>query len=277
MSPHRINVAPLPVWLDVERLLGHEGAAWVCEPCGADCIEARAAVDRGCAAVVAERLRGLGFGGWPVSVQVDPPLDRSTVRNARLQEARARRQGASGFLRKGARMDEEGRYSLTAEGLALAVGRMAGEVRVVDAGCGVGGNTIGFARAGCSVVAIDNCDKRLTMARHNAGLYGVEGAVRFELGDAVEAMARLSTDLLFVDPPWGGEEFDRRMFNLAGLELLEAALAHRARHGAVWAKVPASSDTRTLLTIPGAAPPLPIFGEGPGDRQRVKFLLLRFG
>ena len=104
-------------------------------------------------------------------------------------------------------MDREGRVSLTPE--ALAVSMAAGvDVTVVDAGCGVGGNTIAFARAGARVIAIEQDPGRLDMARHNASLYGVADRVEWIAGDATQLVPTLSADLLFVDPPWG-EGYDR--------------------------------------------------------------------
>ena len=44
---------------------------------------------------------------------------------------------------------------------------------MIDAGCGAGGNAIGFARGGARVTAIEQDVQRLAMARHNAEVYGV--------------------------------------------------------------------------------------------------------
>jgi SAM-dependent methyltransferase len=181
------------------------------------------------------------------------------------------REGSPGFDRAGARLDDEARWSLTPEALALAIGRRAEGASVIDAGCGAGGNAIGFARAGCAVTAIDSDEQRLAMARHNAGLYGVERRIAFVAGDAVSLTPRLSADLLFVDPPWG-RAYDKHRVVLEELPLLASLLAQRSRFGRLWAKVPASFD-------PASAPSARVvafFGGGSGDARRIKFLLLEF-
>ncbi|MFI5308607.1 MAG: methyltransferase domain-containing protein, partial [Polyangiales bacterium] len=145
---------------------------------------AQADLDRPEAADLQARLRGVGLGGARLSIEISPPLPRSAVRAAAVTEARRHRTGSVGFSRKGARLDAEARRSLTPEALALALGRRARRARVLDACCGAGGNAIGFARAGCAVVAVEQDEARLAMAEHNARLYGVASQIRFVAGDA---------------------------------------------------------------------------------------------
>lgn len=262
MATHHLRVGPLPTWLDAQRLLG-EGP-WTF----AD-LHATASLPTAAAADLAARLRGLVLAGAPVQLEATPPLPRAAVRSARTEEARRHRDTSVGFSHPHARLDEQGRYSLTPERLALSLGNQARGATVLDAGCGAGGNTIGFARAGCKVIAVERDAARLSDARHNAACYGVEGRVRFVHGDAMEAMQRVRADVLFVDPPWGA--WDKTHSRLAELPLLQAAITHRERFLEVWAKVPPSFDTReTPEAFPAA-----VFGHAPGDRQRIKFLWLR--
>lgn len=261
-----VRVAPLPAWIPRERLLGpgrwrDEGAAAVGDLTVPE------------AADLAARLRGIGLGGGLLQVETTPPLPRAAVRAARTTDARRRRDASPGFTRPGVRLDDEGQVSLTPEALALALGApLAGKV-VVDATCGAGGNTIGFARAGASVIAVEQDTGRLAHARHNAGIYRVAERIRFVRGDARELVPTLRADVLFVDPPWG-VEWDRARTDLASLPLL-AALLPLARaagsYGAIWAKVPPSFDPAAW---PGATVE-PWFGGAPGDARRVKFLVLR--
>ena len=98
------------------------------------------------------------------------------VRAARLAEARARCRPRPLTLR-GARRAKDVSHHARGAG-AGAGGRCTASV--VDACCGSGGNTLGFARAGCSVTAIDLEPERIDAeARHNAQLYGVAERVRF--------------------------------------------------------------------------------------------------
>jgi SAM-dependent methyltransferase len=223
------------------------------------------------AADLSARLRGVGIAGRALEVGVRPGLSRGLVRAARAAEARRLRDGSPGFDRAGARLDDEARWSLTPEALALAIGRRADGAAVIDAGCGAGGNTIGFARAGCAVTAIESHAQRLAMARHNAELYGVGRRISFVVGDAATLTSQLSADLVFVDPPWG-RAYDKHRVLLGQLPLLVSLLPHRARFGRLWAKVPASFD-------PASAPRarvVPFFGVASGDSRRIKFLLLEF-
>ena len=221
------------------------------------------------AADVATRLRGLWLAGRQVLVDVTPPLPRSVVREARLVDAKRRRDTTPGFTRAGAQLDEEGRYSLTPESIALQMAERVSGQHVVDLGAGAGGNAIGFARAGCTVTAIEQDANRLALARHNARCYGVESQIRFIHADGVPLLSELSASLLFVDPPWG-RDYSKQRVGLVDLPLLEAALSARARFSALWAKVPVSfaADDTPQLT------PEAVFGRARGDARRIKFLWL---
>ncbi|KAJ2821758.1 RNA methylase protein [Coemansia erecta] len=83
-----------------------------------------------------------------------------------------------------------------------------GRLCVVDAFCGVGGNTIKFATWCEHVIAIDIDETRLEMARHNARVYGVEDRIEFILGDFYKLAPMLSADIVYLSPPWGGLEYN---------------------------------------------------------------------
>lgn len=266
-----VRVAPLPAWIDRERFLG--AFAWrECEIEGGERgVEAELGARE--AALLAARLRGLGLDGRPLQLELRPPLPRALVRWARLEEARARRDTTPGFLHKGARADAAGRYSLTPEALALAMARSTRGLSVVDACCGSGGNAIAFARAGARVTAIELDPARLAEAAHNARLYQVAERIEFVLGDALELLPQRTGDLLFVDPPWGGD-YDKRATQRSDFPLLNALIGRPEllrRYARLWLKLPSSFATHDL---PGATVE-PWFGEAGGDRQRVKFLLLK--
>ncbi len=247
-----ITVAGVPPWVDAERLLGP--GPWERRARGFVArLGAREEAD------VQARLRGVVLGGRAVAVALDPPAPRALVRAARLRDARARRRTTPGFLKRGARVDDEGRISLTPEAIAVAIGREAAGRHVVDATCGCGGNAIGFARAGCVVVAVDRSAERLELARHNARLYRVDDRIRFVHGDALEIAPDRATDLVFVDPPWSSPELPP-LAELADRIAIE-----------LWAKVPPAFDP---ASFPGAVPEA-WFGQAEGDRHRVKLLLLK--
>ena len=265
MALHRVEVGPLPAWLDRERLVGLPGFDWEARQDGQ---WGRAELTRDAAADLLARLRGVALDGRPLVAHCRPPLKRAAVRAGRLAEARRLREGTPGFERTGARLDEEGRFSLTPEALSLQLGKWANGRRVVDACTGCGGNAIGFARTGCDVVAIERDAGRLEMARHNAELYGVSDRIRFIHGNAITEVPRLDGDLLFVDPPWG-EAATAERCGLADFPLLAAL--RQCGYPALWAKLPASFDTASLPGLHARA----VFGAASGDRHRIKFLLLR--
>ena len=70
--------------------------------------------------------------------------------------------------------------------------RWAGQ-RVLEIGCGLGTDTINFARAGALVTAVDLSERSLELARQRAGLFGVADRIRFVAADA----ERLSA---FIEP-----------------------------------------------------------------------------
>ena len=253
----------VPPWCEPKRLLGP--GEWE--------IEGRSARTRLAthdAADLEARLRGIVLGGSAIEVTTEPALKRDAVRAARTTDARRRRQTTPGFTRPGTRLDDEGRVSLTPEALALAIGQRAAGRSVVDACCGAGGNAIGFARAGCPVVAIERDPGRLADARHNARIYGVEDHIRFVRGALEDVLPTLTADVLFVDPPWAMGD-SRQPSTLASLPALAWALDHPGGFGEIWAKVPPSFDLRDT---PDASPEA-WYGTAPGDARRVKFLVLR--
>jgi len=58
--------------------------------------------------------------------------------------------------------------------------------RVLEIGCGIGTDTISFARHGAHVTAVDLSEKSLAIARERAIVYGVQDRVQFHSGNAEE-------------------------------------------------------------------------------------------
>lgn len=264
---HEITVEPLPVWIDAARLLGFQPEIRALD---ARTCQAKLSLTASDAADVAARLRGLGIDGHSLALSITPALSRNHVRAGRLRDARARRDVTPGFTLPSARAEGEGRYSLTPEAVAMEMAQGTAGLAVVDACCGAGGNAIAFARAGANVTAIEIDPERLAEARHNASLYGVTGRIRFVAGDARALVAQHAADLLFVDAPWG-RDFDKQHTDLQALPLLAELLPHAKHYRELWAKVPASFDTKTLGEVTCAA----FFGRAPGDHHRIKFVLAR--
>ena len=58
--------------------------------------------------------------------------------------------------------------------------------KVLEVGCGIGTDTINFARHGASVTAIELSEKSLDIARARAQVYGLDDRIRFYAGNAEE-------------------------------------------------------------------------------------------
>ena len=108
-----------------------------------------------------------------------------------------------------------GWFSVTPEDIAVHIARRCACDVVIDAFCGIGGNSIQFARTCGRVLAIDIDAERLRMARHNATVYGVADKIEFILGDYMTLAPHLRADVVFLSPPWGGPDYQRaQVFDL---------------------------------------------------------------
>src|SRR5262252_4765638 len=56
--------------------------------------------------------------------------------------------------------------------------------RVLEIGCGLGTDTINFARHGAQVTAVDLTEKSLELARQRAKVFGLEDRIRFVQANA---------------------------------------------------------------------------------------------
>jgi len=63
--------------------------------------------------------------------------------------------------------------------------RWAGK-KVLEIGCGLGTDTINFARAGAQVTAVDLSDESLALARKRAEVFGLQDRIRFFRGNSEE-------------------------------------------------------------------------------------------
>jgi len=155
-------------------------------------------------------------------------------------------------MEKKMELDEEGLFSLALQPVALEIAMKTPGKVVVDAFCGAGGMAIGFARRGKRVIAVDDNKARLSMAKRNAALFGVEGAIDFLLGDALGILPTLKADAIFLDPPWGGTDYNEkgqfylRDFEPNGRKLLDLAFT---LSGAVVMRLPKNFELSELDTI----------------------------
>ena len=128
----------------------------------------------------------------------------------------------------GIKMDKEGWFSVTPERIAKHIAERCRCDLIIDAFCGVGGNAIQFAFTCERVVAIDIDPMKITLARHNATVYGVEDRIEFIVGDYMKLTPHLKADVVFLSPPWGGPNYSnaqvfdiKTMITLDGFRVFE--------------------------------------------------------
>lgn len=162
---------------------------------------------------------------------------------------------------------------------------------VLDAFCGVAGNTIAFARRpGVNVIAYDNDEVRLELASHNADVYGVRDSIDFVCEDVIAALMSAVggsrhhhdtlIDMIFLSPPWGGPEYiDAESFDLqarlvSGLSLIDVVKLSLAITPNVACFLPRNTDLRPLVV---ALLPVSFEVERTMLNGKLKALTLYFG
>src|SRR5690349_856460 len=66
--------------------------------------------------------------------------------------------------------------------------------KVLEIGCGIGTDTMNFARHGASVTAVDLTEKSLDVARQRAEVFGLKDRIRFIQANAEELSSSVSVE-----------------------------------------------------------------------------------
>jgi trimethylguanosine synthase len=137
--------------------------------------------------------------------------------------------------------DAEGLFSVTPWDAACQIAIALGEYFVcdspliVDACCGVGGNSTAFARciADSCVLGIEKNPVRILCARVNANIFGLSSGIDFIKADAIEFVRdlRQSARFVFASPPWGGPGYQIEKLEDFSFDLF--ALVNASCHGCV--------------------------------------------
>ncbi|MET8142911.1 class I SAM-dependent methyltransferase [Sphaerisporangium sp. NPDC005288] len=190
--------------------------------------------------------KALGEAVGAVTDGTDPVTAASRLRKtydaplaaAALTQARLRARGAVKFGHDAARMyfTPDGLEQATrAEVAAHRARRFAAGARVADACCGVGGDLIALARAGCEVDAVDLDPLTVEVARANVLALDLGDRVTVRAADAAE-VDPAAYDVLFADP--ARRSTGRRVFDPMGYSPpWPAVLAMVARARAACLKV----------------------------------------
>ncbi|GFR47033.1 hypothetical protein Agub_g8718, partial [Astrephomene gubernaculifera] len=155
-------------------------------------------------------------------------------------------------------LDTEGWWSVTPEVLAAhqavrSRGLSTRGLVALDACCGCGGNVIQMARVFPVVMGVEISERRVEMARHNAGVYEVSHKCQFLCADFFQVAPELKVDVLFMSPPWGGPKYQHVNtfdvffplvgFNQSLFRLLDTTLdCVRGQDGVVAAFLPRNTD-----------------------------------
>ncbi|KAH9184211.1 hypothetical protein AeNC1_013813 [Aphanomyces euteiches] len=172
-----------------------------------------------------------------------------------LQKYWAQRYALFSKFDHGIKLDHEGWFSVTPEVIARHhAERIACDV-VVDAFTGCGGNAIQLAQTCRQVIAIDMDPEKITIAKHNAAVYGVDNKIEWIIGDAFDILPHLQADVVFLSPPWGGPEYlnqpkfsleDMRMGDHNGIQLYHVAAAVTKN---IVYFVPRNTDTKQIKLL----------------------------
>ena len=227
------------------------------------------------AAAWVHHLDDLSIGGGTLSVRTDCTLDLPPVQRKDRDRRRSREPNL--WLPN---WDDVGRISLTPRAIAdehAACLRRYAEV-MFDPFCGLGGDAIAAAEAGTRVFAAEVNPARLSHARLNADAMGVTERIRFYAESGPERLADWAREApehtLFLDPPWGGREWNREGMNwetlCGGYPALIPALN---RAIATVIKLPRTFETDSLPADGGTwTLTLGLGGHSDHPADRVRFL-----
>ena len=115
------------------------------------------------------------------------------------------------------KIDEVGKYSITLPKKADMITRLilfycknlnsANRLTITDATAGVGGNVLSFCKSGLNVNAVEIDKDRFDYLSHNVTKYGYDVSMYNE--NYLEIYERLTQDIIFIDPPWGGLDYKK--------------------------------------------------------------------
>lgn len=104
--------------------------------------------------------------------------------------------------------DNEGLYSLShkedADKLSNIIKEKYGDINVMDATSGVGGNSISFGRNFTNVISVEMNSERFEMLKENIKVHNLNNTLLY--GNFINFI-NMNYDLIFLDPPWGGPNY----------------------------------------------------------------------
>lgn len=215
--------------------------------------------------------------GKPSAKQSDVDTQKKSQKDP-LKKYFAQRYQYFSMYEYGIMIDRVGWFSVTPEAIACHIASRVSCKLLIDAFCGVGGNTIQFAKTCDYVIAIDLDPVRLACARHNATIYGVAHKIDFVLGSFLDYIPRAKADVVYLAPPWGGPEYQHAeifdvetMIPMNGKTLYQKAKSITPN---IIYQLPRNID-KTQVALLAVLPPLDVDGQevarqtGQADRDDV--------
>lgn len=87
------------------------------------------------------------------------------------------------------------------------IGLKSNNVKIVDCCAGVGGNTISFAQHFKHISAVEIDKLRCQYLENNINAYKLN--VNVHHGDYTKIYDKINSDVVFIDPPWGGRNYKK--------------------------------------------------------------------
>lgn len=125
--------------------------------------------------------------------------------------------------------------------------KLAG-AQVIDAGCGMGADSLAFAAAGCCVLGLDLDPVRVAIAQHNAAQLGLSDRVRFQVHDLRTGLPE-TAEAIFFDPA-RRDTAGRRIHDVEAYEP-PLSLMRQWQADRILAKLSPGVDLVQLRTYPG--------------------------
>lgn len=109
---------------------------------------------------------------------------------------------------KNLKSDEEGLYSLShkddADKLSSIIKDKYGDIGILDATSGIGGNSISFGNNFTNVISIELNTDRFKMLKENIESRNLKNIL---INGNFMNFINMNYDLIFIDPPWGGPNY----------------------------------------------------------------------
>jgi predicted RNA methylase len=167
------------------------------------------------------------------------------------------------------KITDEGMYSLTKHSDSLAIIKAMknimgeenlGGLTILDGTANVGGDTIRFGMNFNKVISVELNKENYDILKNNVEVFELESKVETINGDITKVWNDVQpfTDVLFLDPPWGGKDYmgdDEEVLNLflSGISISEfvgKVLMSPCRPSYIFIKLPVNYDINSFIHMP---------------------------